>query len=431
MIAIVALLLEFALLAAIRMGGRLEISNIGATLLIMLFTLCLLASISSNRRLKGLYGKALLQGYFLRLAILYFDIFGQKIYSLPNMVGDATVFYREAKAYAQALLNGMRLPGTRGVFPQVMGRLFSIIGTNRLYGQFLSMLCSIVALVFFAYTLSLLDISDTTKKRTFQLVCLLPNYAILSTAFLREAVIYAFLSMSYYCFMLWIKRKHNLYYLEAAFLVLPAAFFHSGTIAVLVGYIALLTVYDNRSEKVRIKPGNILLAAVLFIVAVVFVTSQGDTFLGKFNGAESIEDIANTSTLGRTSYARFVGNSSNPISIVVFTLPRMFFFLLSPIPGMWSSFGDIIAFFFSSMYYLVVIIKAFRYLRSRRIENRSELIALMLIAFGATFVFAWGCANAGTAARHRDKMAILYGLVYALSFPQRGREQNPDIRKPW
>lgn len=416
MLAIISLLLELILLASITSGGTMEISNISASLLILLFSVCLFISVSQNKRLKQLYGQSLCLGYLLRIGILYFDIYGQSIYSLPNMVGDATVFYREAKTRAEAIFTGVTmLPSIRGQYPEMMSRLFSVIGTNRLYGQFLSMLCSIVALVFFGYTLSELDISDETKKKTFLLVCLLPNFAILNTAFLREAIVVMFLSISLYCFVLWTKQHRNHLLLEAMILIFPASYFHSGTVAVLAGYIIILTVYDNKSRKIKIKLTNIIIAAALTLIVTALLSNYADDFLGKFNDLDSIEDIANTHTYGRTSYAQYVGNSSNLSSIVIYTFPRLFFFLLSPLPWMWSSFGDIIAFFFSSLYYLLVIIRTLQFLKLKNTKNRSIVIALGIIALGTTFVFAWGSANAGTAARHRDKMALLYGLLLAMS----------------
>ena len=430
MLAIVALIFELILLAVIKSSGVIQVSNLTATILILIFSLCLLGSINSNKRLKGLYSQSLSYGYLLRVAILYFDIFGQKIYTLPNTVGDATVFYREASFRAEAITVGMTtLPGTRGNYPNMMARIFAIIGTNRLYGQFLSMLCSIVALVFFAYALSKTEISDQTKKRIYRILCLLPNYAILSTAFLREAVVCMFITLSVYCFLLWIYKKRNVYLLEAMLLVFPATYFHSGSIAVLVGYIVLLMIYDNNSRTIHIKANNAALAVLAFAFAAFFLSSRQGTFLGKFGTIDSLEDIANTYEGGRTSYTRYVGNSNNPLNIIIFTIPRIFFFLLSPLPWMWSSFGDIIAFLFSSVFYLVTIVRVLKYLKVKDGKNRFLVVVLFVIALGTTFVFAWGTSNGGTAARHRDKMVTLYGLLLALCSDQVADSRAPKRRK--
>ncbi len=40
---------------------------------------------------------------------------------------------------------------------------------------------------------------------------------------------------------------------------------------------------------------------------------------------------------------------------------------------------------------------------------------LLLVAACMVFVFAWGVSNTGTATRHRDKMVILFGILYGLA----------------
>ena len=414
MSAVITLFLEFVVLATVKDQQTLEVANSTASILILIFSFSFCFMLLYSAKLNVLYSHSLVLGYFLRIAILYFDMYGHRIYTLPNTVGDATVFYREAKTTAEAIANDITLPNTRGNFPVLMGRLFSIIGTNRLYGQFLIMLCSIVALVFFAYSLDHLEIDSSVKENVFKLVCLLPNFAILSSAFLRESLVYMFISLSLFCFVLWISYNRLIYYIFAVTLVFPASYFHSGAISLLVGYISVLAIYDNRNRRSRLTIRNVVIMIALFGITSTVLTNYSDTFLGKFGSLDSIEDIANTSSLGRTTYAKYVGNSNNPINLVIYTAPRIFFFLFSPLPWMWGGLGDIIAFFFSSLYYLYVIRIVVLYFKSGVQKNRAIIIAFILITFGMTFVFAWGSSNGGTAARHRDKMVILYGLLLSL-----------------
>ena len=138
-------------------------------------------------------------------------------------------------------------------------------------------------------------------------------------------------------------------------------------------------------------------------------------FLGKFANVDSLADLASTSALGGSSYAQYVGNSNNPLNMVIYTVPRIVFFLFSPMPFQWRGIADIIAFFFSSLFYIVVSWRTIRYLRRSDIENKAIVQMLFIVSFAATFVFAWGVSNAGTAARHRDKMIILFGVMYALT----------------
>ena len=344
-----------------------------------------------------------------RVLLLLFDRYGRAIFELPNAAGDAEMFYWGAVSYSQ--YGG----STRTYYPQVMGTLFRYIGTNRLYGQFVSMLFSIVALVYLAYALQELTISESTKYRVYQIACLLPNFAILSMAFIREGLITMFLTFSFYCFVCWVTRKQERYYLLAAFWVLPAALFHSGTIAPLIGYLAIRFIYDNRSGEMHLTTTSVLLGLALVLAASFVFLNYGDAFTSKFGDIDSIEDIANTNDDAGSSYAQYVGNSSNPLNMIIFTLPRMIYFLFSPFPWQWRGLGDLIAFFFSGLYYLIIIIDAVKCLRRKDSPHHAIIFAMLVLALVTVFVFGWGVSNTGTAARHRDKLVTLFAMLWALS----------------
>ena len=408
MVPIVALLLEFAVLALIKVGGTDTISNILASLLITAYSFVLFYYFNHNRRLKR-FSHSLVLAYMLRLLILFIDLFAYPTIALPNGHGDEEMFFGNAVSYALYGIN------RRGLYPQVIGTLMRIVGLNRLFVQYVSLLSSIVALVFLAYTLSETQIEEVIQKKTFRIVCLLPNYAILSSLLMREAVVYMFLSISVYYFVKWVRKKREVFFYMAALTVMPAAAFHSGTIAVLVGYLVIRLFYDNKKETVSIRLTNVVLSLALAFIAVYIIGRTGNTFTNKFGNVESLEDIANVRDTAGSSYAQYVGNSNNPLSFIIFTPLRLFFFLFSPLPGMWRGIGDIIAFFFSSMYYVVSIWNVVKYLRTHQEKNRMLIIALFIVALAAVFVFAWGTSNAGTATRHRDKMLLIFAVLLALS----------------
>ena len=134
------------------------------------------------------------------------------------------------------------------------------------------------------------------------------------------------------------------------------------------------------------------------------------------NNIDEISDIATGNGLGGSSYARYVGNSSNPLNMIIYTPLRIVFFLFSPFPWQWRGLSDIIAFVFSSLFFLYTAWCNIRFLRSGEKKNRTLVIALTIVAVCTAFVFAWGVSNTGTACRHRDKMAIIWGFVLALTY---------------
>lgn len=406
--AIATLIFELVLLAVLRYSGMTDIPSAFATVLILLFSIAYLGSLNNKKHINDVIGP-LLVGYCFRIFLLFFDIYCNNIFTLPNSGFDSKGFYVYAVQFAKGIL------GIRSGFSYVMGNVFKYFGNSRLYGQFLLTLCSVVSLETAAKSMSLFDIDVKSKKYAMWILCLLPNFAILSSIFLRESVVAMFLSLSLYQYLSWIKKKRGCHFIFAIALTFCAAYFHSGSLAVAVGYLLSRLLYDNKSGKLKLSAKNVVSTVILVAIAFFVMNRYGENFLEKFANLGSLEDIANESTEGASSYARYVGNSSSLISMLIFTLPRIFFFLFSPLPWMIRGISDLIAFCFSSCFYILVLYKTIKYLMSGKRKNREIIIMLLIIIVVTAFVFGWGTSNAGTACRHRDKMtaiwAVLLGLV--------------------
>ena len=413
MIAVITLLIELVMLALINLGQNSNsISNATASVLIFLFSASFFISVQSSRKLK-LYRSSLMLGYLLRIFLLYFDIFGRNVFILPHSAADSEAFYSNMVYYSQGMVFRS---GTYGTYIEMMGTVFKYIGINRLYGQFLNLLFSIVALIFLAYALNELNVDDNVKHRIYKILCFLPNYAILSSVLLREAPVNMFLTISFYFIVQWYMFKQEKYFLLASVFVLPAAAMHSGSIAVLVGYIIIRFIYDNESEKFVLKLRNIVVTVVIVTITAYVLSRTGGRFLGKFKNVDSIDDVAITSYAGGSSYAQYVGDSSNPLRMIVYTIPRIFYFIFSPLPWQWRGLSDIIMFLFSSIFYFLTVLNTIQFLHSKEKHNRPLVIALFIVAMTTVFVFAWGTSNSGTAARHRDKIITIFALIWALSY---------------
>ena len=408
MISVITLILEFLVLFSSTSGGFL-IADYTYIILMFVFTIAFMMDLLISKKLAYARGE-LFFAYFWRFFLLFFDIYGKNVYNLPNSGPDANSFYREAVAYV--LSNGSKNAGS---FATILGSAFRIVGTSRLYGQFLIMLMSVLAICIFARVLSELELDLRVKSWAVLLLGFLPNYAILSVLFLREAPVCLSLTYSVYCFYHWLKDGKTWSFLLAFAAALVGAWFHSGSVAVVIGYIAVIMLYDRQKGRYRPNMRSTLPAVLLSLVLIYLYLNYGDTLFGKFAKVDSLEDIGNTSEYGGSSYAQYVGNSATPLNMLIFTIPRIIYFLFSPFPWQWRGLSDIIAFFFSSLFYLVTVIQALRYLRSGNEKNRIVLIALLIVAAATTFVFAWGVSNTGTAARHREKMVLIYGMIYAIS----------------
>ena len=412
---LIFLCLELALLALLRFMGMEEIPDALAAALILVYSFAYIACVSRKPHCEK-YSAALIAGYLFRVALLFFDIYGENIYILPNSGEDAKMFINNALRVTHG--------GTtaRGAFPELMGYFFRVFGISRLFGQFVLMLCSMVSIECAAKMFALIDLDEKKRSTALWLLCLLPNFAILSSIFLRESLVTMFISLSMLEYIKWVKHKSEVSFILAIALTFGGMYFHTGAIAVPVGYLLSRILYDNKQEKIRISAQNLIITFLLLLAGVFVLNRFGNSFLGQFANLDSIEDVAKVDNTGGSSYARYVGNSNNPVSMVIFTIPRMVFFLFSPMPWMIRGISDIIAFCFSSCFYLITTIRTLRYLRKGEKENRELVIVIFIVCLCAAFVFGWGTSNSGTACRHRDKMTIVWGVLFGLTILPKQRK---------
>ena len=359
--------------------------------------------------------RELISGYLLRVFLLLFDIYGRSIYQLPNSGADSLAFFKSAQKYAGVSINTREM----GSYPFVMGLIFKFIGVNQLYGQFLMLLCSMVSIYFFLKILELLNINYYIKKRVVLIVCLLPNFAILSVIFLREAIVTMFITISLYFFLKWFTDK-SLYFLILSVLTcFGASYFHSGSAGLIIGYIIILFLYSSYKERFTLSTLNVIIASALAILMGFLFMNYSDIRFSKMAGGDDLNDIANTVQYGICAYARDVRNSSSLRNMLFFSIPRIVYFLFSPFPWQWRGLSDIIAFCFSSMFYFLTTWSALGNLRFMNKKNKDKTIAIIIISISIVFIFAWGVSNTGTAARHRDKLVMLFATLYALGMDGR------------
>lgn len=393
--------------------------------LIILFSIAFVVDISSGE-ITSKFQIQINAAYMLRLSTIWFDLKCRSIYSLPNSGADSEWFYRQGVAY----VTGKNT--VSGPFYTLLGITFKTIGISRLYMQFLLMLLSMVAIIYAAKTMELLYIDTYNKKIAMYILCLLPNYTILSSIFLRESIVSMFVAISFYHFIRWYKNTSIIDVLLAFISILIGSMFHSGIMGMALGYIMILVLNRENENTIVSSVKQILLAIGISVGFVYLMNNYSELFFGKMLkliNDPTIESVANVLQGGGSSYAQYVGNSNSIKNILIYTPVRMFFFLGSPFVWQIRGISDIIALLFNSLFYLYVLYRAFKYVITT--SNRFVIVPyIIIILLSTAFVFSWGVTNTGTAIRHRDKMATVYAVLLALTggFEPRNHSEHLYIK---
>lgn len=380
----------------------------------------LLDSFTRDKVFKNFAGQLFL-AYFLRIVLITVDVFFSQYIQLPNSGADSVVYYDNAVMFATT---GHITRDT--LFARSMGYIMTAVGIGRLMSQYVISFMSMIAIYFFGRMIVLFDVDKKYGNNLMFLIAVLPNFAIQSSLFLREIPIAMLASISIYCFLFWIKTNNYITLgLSFVFVMLGSAL-HAGIASLCGGYVLVIFLYSTKYKKFVFNvPG--LIFSIIFTLAFLFVfTNYSDTFFQKLNGIDSIDDISDNAERGNSSYAKYVGSSKTPLNFAIYTVPRMLYFLFSPFPWQWRGPVDAFSFVFSSMYYMLAYIFAFKSVKNYSGEAKYIALSLIIISLCGLFVFGWGVNNTGTALRHRDKMVMLYGAMYVNYFSC----YKPKLEKP-
>ena len=409
MLSIIILVFEILFLKLFS-GSNNGASNLLSIIFIVLFSFAFFLDVSRSEQRESIKGPLIL-GYLFRLFLVFFDLFGRHIYQLPNSGADSEWFYQQGVFFAQGIN-----ASTNG-FIRLVALMIGVVGSSRLFLQFLLMLTSVVTILCIDECLLLLEVCDIKRRTAILFIALLPNYAILSSIFLRESLVTMCIAISVLCFIRWWTFGREISFILAFAASFVGAYFHSGAVSVAIGLILARLLCNNDRQNVSISLRSIIVAVLFMFVFVYLYNNYTGELFGKMQGVEGIEDVSNNSSLGDASYASIAGNSNNPVNMIIYTPIRMIMFQFAPFIWQIRGLNDIIAMVFDSFFFMLVYYRTIKYIRYRIQENRAIIIALFVIALCTTFVFGWGVANFGTALRHRNKMMAVYGLLLGLTLP--------------
>ena len=406
MVCVYVFVLEFLFLAITQPPFFASRSEALQIILIGFFALSYVLSVLSSRKVRFL-AAPLIVGLMLRLVLLFWDVFFSDVFMLPNSGADSVEYFRRASNFAAGVTN------TEENFYLVAGLILKIIGNAKIYLQFINVVYSLVAIYLFVSLLAYFRVQNSISRFCTWILCILPNFGILSVIFLRESLIILLCSASLYFFLIGLHEWKIGKIVFAFALVFFASYLHGGSIAVAAGYAVVVTLYDRKSQQVRFTAKTIILGVGFLFLFAFLYTRYGDVLFAKIAGIESISDVAGISYSGGSSYAMYVGNSDSILNMIIYTPARIIFFLFSPMPWLWRGISDIIAFFGSSIFYLVCVYQIFKTLIKYPESRTGTIMVLAIILFCTIFVFGWGVSNSGTAARHRDKIVVFAAFALA------------------
>ena len=172
---------------------------------------------------------------------------------------------------------------------------------------------------------------------------------------------------------------------------------------------------------------------VLILIIFVYVLNIlfGNSMMSYFQTNRTISEFINYASEGDggAGYTIKTITSGNEIIDLVINTPiRIIYYLFSPMPWNWRGIKDIIAFFFSSLYYFFGIILAAKSIKKYNFSNKNLVIALLLVMTFSYIIFSWGVKNAGTAMRHRDKFVSVYVLMTVMSIYELKNNQKSEVK---
>lgn len=381
-----------------------------STLIVAINTIIFTIVIVKHTKNKSEY-MILFFAYVIRIAVLYWDIYGRGIFVLPSSGLDSELFHNNAVAFA----NGLGA-ARGGMYSELVGYIYKLFGEQRILAQYFNIILSIYTIVIIKDIIEYLVTDKKLRYYMLATVSFLPNFIIMSSILLRESIIIFFIALSLSFFIKWWKSGSLFMFTISLILTLMAALFHSGSIAPAIAYVLCYIFYSPKKEKYSINIKTVGVAIIFVLLYLAVDTIFGDVLFTRFEGFESVEDVTGN-TAGRVSGGAAYLVNMQPdslLSVILYTPIRMFYFLVSPLPWDWRGFNDIFGFVFNATFYMLSLFYVFRALRIKN-DSRNLIIALLIMAICCTLMFAWGVSNAGTALRHRDKFLGIYAVMLAVS----------------
>lgn len=372
------------------------------------------------------YSTVLILAYFLRLFLLFADYY--KLFPIIHSGADTEAFHAIAVYNAKNGLIIMRLTN----YSTIVSIFYFIIGPQRLFVQYINLLCGMGSIFFIIKTLDLLKVEKNTKILFVSIACFLPHFIIFSSIFLRESLIIFATAVSVYFYIRWFLSGKITVFILSCLFVLLAVWLHSGMIGCLLGYLIGYSLYDRKSKNLKFNINSIIPIGIGCIL-LVFLISSGyftEYFNGLLDSESEIDFLAgrfNHQSEGGSKYLTWI-SVENPLQMILFSPLKMFYFLFSPIPLDWRGINDVIGFCFSSFFLIYLTWISFTNLKYVKDKIEKNLVKILLISsFITIFIYGLGVFASGTAMRHRTKIISILIITAAISYNSTNKNKKRKI----
>lgn len=363
------------------------------------------------QRFKG-FEWLVLGGLLLRLFLLFADYYHW--FLIPNSGADSEKFYEVS------VRNLFRIdPVYVTNYTVYLTALFSWIGPQRLFVQFLNVVYGIGTIYYVYKSFNLLKIDTHLKKVLMIIACFFPNFIIFSGILLRESLIILSTSASVYYFLIWFKHGNLVPYIKSVCFVLLGAYMHSGMLGLLLGYLIAFVFYNRKKGKIQIRFISVFYMFLAFSF-LIFIVVQSGFFTSYLAGI--LGENAEKGFLMRANYKEDAGSaylawlSVNSWQQALLYLPlKVFYFLFSPLPSSWRGIADIAVFLVDSSVYMWLLFHIYRTRPKVSCFYQMAVLFLMIGFWISVSMFAYGTITAGTAMRHRVKFCPLLVVCVAVT----------------
>ena len=356
-------------------------------------------------------------GYLIRMVVMFIDIYASDYVTILHSGSDALGFW---KASGELYTTGTTQINSN--YAQLLNWFYHVIGQNRLLAQYINILFFVGTVLVILYTCKKFQVRQKYITWVLLFICFLPNYICISSVLLRESAMIFFDAFSFYLFLCWMENN-RIAYMCAAFLVAtPAIVLHSGAMGMWAGFLFAGLFWNAKKQKKGVTWITIclLIAVIVGITVIELVPSLRDLLMVYFPSELTIESIT-----GRY----FVPGGSDYLmnlevhtwgGVVFWTIIRMIYFALSPMPMDWRGIGDAAAFCIDSVPTIILlggILKEYRHS-----EHKFKVLTGLVTCLAVCAIFAWGTSNAGTAMRHRSIIVGVYAMTYCISKGKKNEE---------